>query len=276
MTNFEDRDETEENFKKNFIEKNEIDEMESMRDIYLPITTSFRATEYPLEFPLNEEDLSMQEPPLFNDYPINLINSSQESLSKNKLFDIIIPQKISSIFSKLESDSSTDDGIFLERKRYSVKRRRRENKDNIRKKIKRGFLNNALLKKINTIIKFMRGKSFFKRFQQHFVSDVAKKSNKILLNMTLREIFEKKELYDNKELKFYYHNLKLIQSKEILENEELKNILNKKYSELYEEYLNSKEFMHDEINRLKNNKMEDSYIKRYIYLARNFINFINE
>ena len=275
MTNFQEGSETEETFKKHFLEKSDIDENEYMRDMPFPIITSLRAIEHSLELSLDEEDISIQTRPFMNEYPINLNNSSQESCSKDKLFDIILP-KSTPIFSKLENDSSTDDGIFLERKRYSIKRRRRENKDNIRKKIKRGFLNNALINKINTIIKSNRGKLCFKRFQQHFVSDVAKKSNKVLLNMTLKEIFEKKEIYDTKELKFYYHNLKLIQSEEILENEELKNILNKKYCELYDEYLNSKEFMHDEINRLKNNKMEDSYIKRYIYLARNFINFINE
>ena len=275
MTNFHEGSETEETFKKHFLEKSDIDENEYMRDIPFPITTSLRAIEHSLELSLDEEDLSIQTRPFMNEYPINLNNSSQESCSKDKLFDIILP-KSTPIFSKLENDSSTDDGIFLERKRYSIKRRRRENKDNIRKKIKRGFLNNALINKINTIIKSNRGKLCFKRFQQHFVSDVAKKSNKVLLNMTLKEIFEKKEIYETKELKFYYHNLKLIQSEEILENEELKNILNKKYCELYDEYLNSKEFMQDEIKRLKNNKMEDSYIKRYIYLARNFINFINE
>lgn len=275
MTNFHEGSKTEETFKKHFLEKSDIDENEYMRDMPFPIITSLRAIEHSLELSLDEEDISIQTRPFMNEYPINLNNSSQESCSKDKLFDIILP-KSTPIFSKLENDSSTDDGIFLERKRYSIKRRRRENKDNIRKKIKRGFLNNALINKINTIIKSNRGKLCFKRFQQHFVSDVAKKSNKVLLNMTLKEIFEKKEIYDTKELKFYYHNLKLIQSEEILENEELKNILNKKYCELYDEYLNSKEFMHDEINRLKNNKMEDSYIKRYIYLARNFINFINE
>ena len=275
MTNFHEGSETEETFKKHFLEKCDIDENEYMRDMPFPIITSLRAIEHSLELSLDEEDISIQTRPFMNEYPINLNNSSQESCSKDKLFDIILP-KSTPIFSKLENDSSTDDGIFLERKRYSIKRRRRENKDNIRKKIKRGFLNNALINKINMIIKSNRGKLCFKRFQQHFVSDVAKKSNKVLLNMTLKEIFEKKEIYDTKELKFYYHNLKLIQSEEILENEELKNILNKKYCELYDEYLNSKEFMHDEINRLKNNKMEDSYIKRYIYLARNFINFINE
>ena len=94
--------------------------------------------------------------------------------------------------------------------------------------------------------------------------------------MTFEEIFTRKELYHEKELNYYYQNLKLVKSKEIQENRELKNILNKKYCELFEEYINSKEFMNDEINRLKDNKMEDSYIKRYIYLARNLMKFYKE
>ena len=65
----------------------------------------------------------------------------------------------------------------------------------------------------------------------------------------------------------------MIENKEALENEELKEILNKKYCELFEEYINSKEFNIDEINRLKNNNFGDVYIKRYLYLAKNFIKY---
>ena len=65
----------------------------------------------------------------------------------------------------------------------------------------------------------------------------------------------------------------MIENKETLENEELKEILNNKYCELFEEYINSKEFNIDEINRLKNNNLEVVYIKRYLYLAKNFIKY---
>ena len=44
-----------------------------------------------------------------------------------------------------------------------------------------------------------------------------------LFNMTLEEIFMKKELYNEIELNSYYYNLKLINSKEIQVNKELKN-----------------------------------------------------
>jgi hypothetical protein len=100
------------------------------------------------------------------------------------------------------------------------------------------------------------------------------KPNKKLFNLTLEEIFRKKELYHENELNLFYHNLKLVNSKEIQENKELKNILNIKLYKIYKDYINSKEFNIDEINRLKNKKMDDLYIKRYIYLAKNFIRFI--
>jgi len=94
--------------------------------------------------------------------------------------------------------------------------------------------------------------------------------------MTLEEIFMKKELYNEIELNSYYYNLKLINSKEIQENKELKNILNLKLLNIFEEYINSKELNIDEIKRLKCKNMKDSYIKRYIHLAKNFIKFITE
>ena len=94
--------------------------------------------------------------------------------------------------------------------------------------------------------------------------------------MSLEQIFETKELYDKKGLTNYNHNLKVIRSKEVQENLELKTILNKKCCELFEEYINSKEFRVDEINRLKKKKMNDSYIQRYICLAKHLIEFFSQ
>jgi hypothetical protein len=192
-----------------------------------------------------------------------------------KIFEVVCPMKIA-LFSRFESESFDEEGnTFTERKRYNTRRRsRREHQDNIRKKIKRGFFNSALIPKINMIIKKNGGKIFFMIFKLHFVSNVTIKPNKKLFNLTLEEIFRKKELYHENELNFFYHNLKLVNSKEIQENKELKNILNIKLFKLFEDYIKSKEFNIDEINRLRNKKMDDLYIKRYIYLAKNFIRFI--
>ena len=274
MTNSDNGNEIETIFCKYFIDKNEKDEIDSLQDVLEFTSSSSYFNNYP-EIPLNEKDIGILPESYINDYFINLNNPYKKSLVKDKIFDVPCPKTVS-LFSRIESNLSTDDDTLYKRKKFPKKRRRRDNQDNMRKKIKRGFLNNGLLKKMNMIIKNKGGNFFFEKFQLYFVSDISKKTNKTLINMTFEEIFTQKELYHEKELNYYYRNLKLVKSKEIQENRELKNILNKKYCELFEEYINSKEFMNDEINRLKKNKMEESYIKRYIYLARTFIKFICE
>ena len=97
--------------------------------------------------------------------------------------------------------------------------------------------------------------------------------------MTLGEIFEKKELYINeneKGLFNFWQNLKIVQSEEIKKNEKFQKILNKTFRELYEEYLNSDEFKINEKNRLEEKNMDDDYIKRYIELSENLIEFFSE
>ena len=99
------------------------------------------------------------------------------------------------------------------------------------------------------------------------------------MNITLREIFEQQELYINeneKGLENYLHNLEVIKSKEIKENEIFNNILNKTFWELYEEYLNSDEFKIDEINRIKQNKIQEDYIMRYKDIANELIKFFSK
>ena len=203
----------------------------------------------------------------------------EQSLLKNtitlKIFDVIYPDKYS-VFTRIENDLSyllKEEEMLCQRKRYNIRRKRRENNDNIRKKIKRGFFNKGLIHKLNMILKNQNINSYFEIFQQHFVGNVTKRTNNQLMNMTLEEIFEKKELYQESELKSYKHNLNLVKSIEIQENKEIKNILNKKLYLIFEEYINSKEFLIDEINRLKNKKMDNEYIKRYIYLTKHFIEF---
>ena len=188
----------------------------------------------------------------------------------------------SSLFKNTESDSISDkekEIKFIGNKRAKVKRPRKENQDNIRRKIKRAFFNNALIKKLNNKLKSSGSIKYLEKFPQIFVCDVNKNKNKKIMDMTLKKIFETKELYANedKEGLFKYElNLKVIQSEEIKENEELQKILNKKFSELYTEYINSDEFNIDEINRLKEKKMGDEYINRYKYLAKNLVEYFSQ
>jgi len=211
-----------------------------------------------------------------------IFKPTESKEKKEKIFDVVLRERereIKSLFTNIEneeSNSNINDENFLKRKRYPQKRRRRENQDNMRKKIKRGFMNIALITKINVNLKLNNIVSYLEKFPQNLVCDVTKKTNKDLIDMTLEQIFEKKELYDEDDLSKYEHNLKVVKSKEVQQNSELKAILNKKYSELFEEYIKSKEFKVDEINRLKKNKMSDSYIERYIYLSKHFIKFFSE
>ena len=256
-------------------EEDEISSINENQDTLFSYFTKISQFEY--RTPPNIDDFLNILEIAFNDcFKVNQQKPMVEHKKRDKIFEVVRPIK-ALLFTKLEDDLfKEEENTFMNRKRYKIKRSRRENQDNIRKKIKRGFLNNALIPKINMIIKKQGGKFVFEIFKQHFVSDVTRKNNMELFNMTLEEIFRKKELYNEIELNSYCYNLKLINSKEIQENKELKNILNLKLLNIFEEYINSKEFNIDEIKRLKSKNMKDSYIKRYIHLAKNFIKFITE
>ena len=209
-------------------------------------------------------------------------NSKIEFISqKRKIFNINyrirfdefndVQNKSLSPLSPLSNEKS-----FLNNEVLSTKKRRRENLDNIRKKIKTVFFNNYLYKKINEALKNKKSKLYFVKFPISFVNDIKRNTNKDIINKSLLEIMLNKGLYNENDLDNYYHNLKVVGNKEILENDELKAILNEKYCELFEEYINSKEFNINEINRLKNNNLEDVYIKKYIYQSKYFMEYFME
>ena len=268
----QDEKEINDRFVNYFINKTEEYEKESAQNDYPFISPLPNCLTRAQSSPNEEEDNEMP------NLELTLIPYEQ-SLLKNtitlKIFDVIYPDKYS-VFTRIENNLSyllKEEEMLCQRKRYNIRRKRRENNDNIRKKIKRGFFNKGLIHKLNMILKNQNINSYFEIFQQHFVGNVTKRTNNQLMNMTLEEIFEKKELYQESELKSYKHNFNLVKSIEIQENKELKNILNKKLYLIFEEYINSKEFLIDEINRLKNKKMDNEYIKRYIYLTKHFIEF---
>ena len=66
----------------------------------------------------------------------------------------------------------------------------------------------------------------------------------------------------------------VLKDNKVKNNLEFKKILKKTIKQLYEEYINSDEFKINEINRLKNVKKEDDeYIKTYIEVSENLIEF---
>ena len=235
---------------------------------YRTFPTTETNKNYPIKKSQKETDSSSSEN---NTFPCN---EEKNESNKIKIFDVIYREQIS-LFTNIEKDLIVNEQNYIKRKRNITRRRRRDNQDNMRKKIKRGFLNNSLIPKINLLLKSSGNILYFEKFPQNFVSNISRKINNKLINMTLKEIFERKELYEDKDLNNYNHNLTVIKSEEIQECDELNIILNKKYFELFEEYINSKEFQIDEINRLKNKDMNDEYIEKYLFLAKHFTDFFN-
>ena len=229
------------------------------------------------DIPLKEEEDDI------NDDELYFIKSNEKTKKisstkfKEKIFNITKLQNIS-LFNNIDSSIDGEDIGLLMRKRSAERVRRIYDNDNIRTKIKRGFLNAALVYGLNKILKTIGSKHYFETFPSQFASDVNKERNNIIIDMTLLEIFENETLYsreDEKGKANYFHNLKVVQSMEIKENKIVRNILNKTFTELYLDYLRSDDFRIKEINRLKNSKMEDDYIKKYIILAKDLINFFS-
>ena len=116
-----------------YIYKNQKDEISSSQDDYSP-SSYYSSSRINPEFPLKEEDLELSLKLNIDDCSYNPF---EQSILKS-LFVDMEPKK-ACLFSILEKDTSTEEKVFNQRKRYSIRRRRKENNDNIRKKIKRGF-----------------------------------------------------------------------------------------------------------------------------------------
>ena len=151
---------------------------------------------------------------------------------------------------------------------------RKDNADNIRKKIKVKF--HKLLKNaINEKLKNAGSKYIFKALPQSFITSVTKKYNKPILDLSLKKIFS---LHFNvKENENQKHNLKVLEyldrHHDICEKSNFNKIKNMKIEEVFNEYLLSKEFKLA-ISTLKKEKENDQYIKKYIIKAHNFISFL--
>ena len=131
---------------------------------------------------------------------------------------------------------------YKKRIRATKPRRRREHQDNIRKRIKTYFFNHFVINMINIELKKEGNKNYFEKFPSDFVSDVARERNKEIMNMTIMQIMKKKELYEKGCLDDYIHNIKILDTLNEENNFNLINILNTKYKDLFNEFLNSDEF----------------------------------
>ena len=213
--------------------------------------------------------------------PFNLDNLTENKIERRHYFQVVYPERDSfltktdniSILIKEEGTEKT----FLGIKKLHNEKTKKDNQDNMRKKIKRGFFNTFLIKFLNEVLKSIGTNKYFEKFPHNFINDVHQKRNKKIFAMTLEGVFKKEALYSHEKKKGfnnYLHNLDVLKSEKVNENDEIKKTLNKSIRKFYEEYINSVEFKIYEINRLREKEMNDDYIKRYIYLANHFIEFL--
>ena len=213
--------------------------------------------------------------------PFNLDNLIENKIERRHYFQVVYPERDSS-FTKTDNISilikeEGEEKTFLGIKKLQNEKTRKDNQDNMRKKIKRGFFNTFLIKFLNKVLKSIGSHKYFEKFPHNFINDVHQKRNKKIFAMTLEGVFMKEALYLHEKTNGYNNylrNLDVLKSEEVKENEEIKKTLNKSIRKFYEEYINSVEFKIDEINRLRKKEMNDDYIKRYIYLANHFIEFL--
>ena len=195
----------------------------------------------------------------------------KDGYKKAKIFDIIHQE---SSFTKRENCLTLDEEVDEdEKKSILINKTRKDDDDNIRTKIKRAFVNIYLINKLNYILINNNSSLYFEKFPKSFAKNVTKIKNSVILDMTLEEIFQNRDLYNEKELDKFHHNLDVIKAKEIQENKDMKNYLKKTFSELFNEYINSNKFKIDEIKRLRKKNMSKDYIDKYINLSKKFIDF---
>ncbi len=146
---------------------------------------------------------------------------------------------------------------------------------NIKKKLLTHFLNNYIFNDNNNIIR-KRCIFCFEKFPQNLIKHfIAKERIKELFGMTLKEIYDKKELYGEKNIKSHFapnsnflNNLfSEVEYKDVLEQSGIKEKLGMKISDLFHEYINSDEFKSD-IDGLRI-ESGDAYVEKYSKIAKN-------
>ena len=180
-------------------------------------------------------------------------------------FKVIYPEI--HLFSKAEinlEESFKKKIDFSVRKRSKKKLPNFSRRHNIREVIKKRFFNTYIMKALNKKLKATGYNTYFEKLPQSFVRNVSKGLNKEIMKKTLGQILKEKE-----------HNSILVDKIEKDGNPELNLILNTKICHLFNEYLNSAEFLIIERNRIakKKNMTDDYYLQKYIYLSKNWNKF---
>jgi hypothetical protein len=207
------------------------------------------------------------------------------------------------VFNQLEEDnnkSSINPSKFKiykarnkkNKKKPKEKRKRKDKPDDVRKKIKARFLKTTK-NRINQMLKIAKSKEFFDLLPQCFICNISKLKNKPIIDMKFKELMSQKFYEDdekkkdkiflnkktNPDKKKYENNVKVLKyledNYEICRKSNFNVIGNMTFKDLFKEYLKSEEF-EKEIEKLKDEKNNDNYIKDYIIKAYGFINYFSK
>ena len=199
------------------------------------------------------------------------INSQNNKINRKKLFKIIYrmqnlgnTQKVNNMLNKKR-----------QREKKVYKGTKYLDNYNIKTKLITHFLNGFILNDNNNIIR-TRCELYFERFPRNLILHfIAEDLTKELFGMALKEIYTKKELYDEKNIGSHFaHNLDVLNKllsddkyKYVKEQSGIVEKLEMKISDLFHEYLNSDEFKID-IDGLRI-ESGDAYVHKYLKIAKN-------
>ena len=189
------------------------------------------------------------------------------------------PKKLFKIYNYENGDKIK----LVGRKRKSKPKKRGEKSDDIRKKLKSRF-HKIFTKKINANLKAINSEKEFYLMPQVFITNIAKKQNKEVMNLKIKDLFRKNFIEDYKKYKTNSANankdkyLKNLNTLNYLENnidikEKCKfNIIGEmRYFEILDEFFYSKEFEDTVIAESKKKPVE--YVKDYVNKARTYVKF---
>ena len=147
--------------------------------------------------------------------------------------------------------------------------------DSLRKKIK-ARLHKKLTKIINEKLKKAGSKCFFDMLPQSFITNINIGFNKPLLNITMRELFQKTFGFKSKDKEKIDYNIRIMKyiedNPDINNNSDVSDFLDSKYSEIIREYLDG-DYLQEDIERLRDENEGEEYINRYNFIALHWIEF---
>ena len=195
---------------------------------------------------------------------VNILNSNELYVPKNN--SIITPFCSKVLF------INTNEGKKTKNKNGYI---RKLKPDSLRKKIKSRF-HKKLKQIINIKLKECGSKLLFDLFPQSFTTNINIEFNRPLLNITMRELFQKKfgfKAKDREKIDFNIKVIKYIEETPHLNNDEkISKFLDSTYEEIIQSYMHG-QYLLEDIEKLKKEGENSDYINRYVFIAIHWIDF---